>query len=498
MKNILLMTSSEARESLLRPSSYCDLDLPSYFDFQPVLEKVKELLKKSHPAGTSFRKARDYDDINYKLLGNKDGAYSWRPFQILNPVLFVNLVNAITTDTAWDTITERFQDFQRNDKIRCTSIPSFSTTEAAQTGDIILNWWQHVEQESIKLSLEFQYVTISDITDCYGAIYTHSIPWALHGREVAKANRNDRRLIGNTIDSCLQDLQFGQTNGIPQGNTLSDFIAEIVLGYADLQLSDTLSETDLVDYQILRFRDDYRIFTNTPEDANQILLALTNVLAGLNLSLNSAKTQVALDPVIGALKKDKLQRIDTQPATSSLAKNLLSLYALSLEFPNSGRALVELSRVRKRLENRKKPPKNLDVLLALVTNLMYRNPRLYPVAASTISKLLAFIEVEPAVKALEKVIKKFKRVPNTALLEIWLQRIALAYDQTLIESKEKLTQVATGEAVCLWNSELKWLNNNALVRALTETSIVDAKILTSIDKVISIEETEVFFNKYPM
>ena len=31
-------------------------------------------------------------------------------------------------------------------------------------------------------------------------------------------------------------MTYGQTNGIPQGSSLMDFIAEIILGYADTQL----------------------------------------------------------------------------------------------------------------------------------------------------------------------------------------------------------------------------------------------------------------------
>jgi hypothetical protein len=39
-----------------------------------------------------------------------------------------------------------------------------------------------------------------------------------------------------------------------------DFIAEMVLGYIDECLSRCLDEK--MDYRIIRYRDDYRIFTN--------------------------------------------------------------------------------------------------------------------------------------------------------------------------------------------------------------------------------------------
>ena len=60
-------------------------------------------------------------------------------------------------------------------------------------------------------------------------------------------------------------MNYGQTNGIPQGSVLTDFIAEIVLGYIDSKLSERIrKEIGSINYKIIRYRDDYRIFTNEP------------------------------------------------------------------------------------------------------------------------------------------------------------------------------------------------------------------------------------------
>jgi len=69
-----------------------------------------------------------------------------------------------------------------------------------------------------------------------GSIYTHSIVWALHKKDIAKNNKKNQSLIGNIIDAHFQDMSHGQTNGIPQGGVLMDFVVEMVLGYADLKL----------------------------------------------------------------------------------------------------------------------------------------------------------------------------------------------------------------------------------------------------------------------
>ena len=84
----------------------------------------------------------------------------------------------------------------------------------------------------------------------------------MHEKATAKERKRDLSLIGNAIDARLQDMQYGQTNGIPQGSVLVDLIAEMVLGYADLELSQRLADAKITDFQVLRYRDDYRIFVN--------------------------------------------------------------------------------------------------------------------------------------------------------------------------------------------------------------------------------------------
>ncbi|WP_258286665.1 RNA-directed DNA polymerase, partial [Escherichia ruysiae] len=86
----------------------------------------------------------------------------------------------------------------------------------------------------------------------------------------AKAARGAGRNLGDQIDYALRQMQWGQTNGIPQGSALMDFIAEIVLGYADELLGQRLESENINDYHIIRYRDDYRIFTNSKEDAEAI------------------------------------------------------------------------------------------------------------------------------------------------------------------------------------------------------------------------------------
>src|SRR5690606_13749392 len=128
---------------------------------------------------------RDYDNINHTILNNKDGNYAWRPFQLIHPALYVALVHRLTVEAACQLICERFKPFSLNPNIRCLSLPAVSLTEEKDKAAQVNHWWHAVEQRSIELSLDYQYLLETDITDCYGAIYTHSIAWALHTKTAA-------------------------------------------------------------------------------------------------------------------------------------------------------------------------------------------------------------------------------------------------------------------------------------------------------------------------
>lgn len=263
-KTILELNAVEARKFFLKHESYCNIDLPKYFSFSELLEKVSNECngKKINDFSNSASAMKMLDDVNYLLYANKDGKLSWRPLQIIHPLVYVDLVHKITTQEHWNKLQKKFKKFQSNEKIKCLSIPIQSENEQSNKAQQISNWWEQVEQKSISLSLEYDYIFDTDVADCYGSIYTHSIAWAIEGRKKAKNNRKNS-LLGNFIDTSIQNAQYGQTNGIPQGSVLTDFIAEIVLGYIDLTLTISLRKCEVKKYQILRYRDDYRILFAT-------------------------------------------------------------------------------------------------------------------------------------------------------------------------------------------------------------------------------------------
>ncbi len=292
IRHIIELSCDEARAFLLKGESYCNFSLPNYFQFNDLLRTVAKVLEGKQLSGCTNGSHRSMDGVNHVILNNKDGRYAWRSLELIHPAIYVSLVNQITELDHWELIRSRFLLFSNNAKIECLSLPVESITDNKDQAELVTKWWEDVEQKSIQLGLDYGFIIQTDIIDCYAAIYTHSIAWALHSKPYAKKHRNDKKLIGNIIDWHIQDMRQGQTNGIPQGSALMDLIGEAVLGYADTELTDKIKNAEIEDYKILRFRDDYRIFVNNRQDGERILKYVAEIMIELNQSQGEMRRSV--------------------------------------------------------------------------------------------------------------------------------------------------------------------------------------------------------------
>jgi len=479
-RSVLNMTARQANAFFLKPESYCRVDLPQYFDFGRVLRPVKTFLR-SNELRSASTSARDHDSVNYTIYSNKDGRYAWRPFQLIHPAIYIELTNQITDPVAWEHIKNRFATFANDPRIRCLSIPLASSTKRKDQAVQVLNWWQGIEQASIELSLDYNHVFHADIADCYGSIYTHSIVWAMHTKAQAKAQKKDKKLIGNLIDWRIQDMQQGQTNGVPQGSVLIDLIAEMVLGYADLELSEKLKSLRISDFQILRYRDDYRLFVNGPQVGEQILKALTEVLLELGLKLNGSKTSSAQAVIQGAIKADKMQWMRSRQTDRNLQKKLLLIHCHSTEFPNAGSVLTALDDFYGRL-GQGVSGRNVMQLISIAVDIGLHSPRGFPVCAAIISSLVSRIETKKEkIAALDRIRKKLAQLPNNGHLEVWQQRLSYHFNPK-IEYMESLCQLVEGKSTDLWSN--KWITHKSLKAALEPAKIVNRNALKSLKPVV--------------
>jgi len=495
MKLILDLTHTEAKEFFLKEKSYSDIGLPSYFSFQNLLRKLS---KNENINNIPLDNAKKFDDVNYTFLTNKDGKFAWRPLQLINPAIYVYLVNKITKEDNWNNIVYRFKNFfQKNNKIKCCSIPVVSDENENKKAKSIMNWWQQIEQQSLELALNYDCFLNTDITDCYGSIYTHTIAWALNGKKAVKKDNSARKYIGNCIDQTIQKMRSAQTNGIPQGSVLMDFIAEMVLGYADLILSLKISKYNktekkyrIEDYQILRYRDDYRIFATNQETVVKIAKLLTETLSDLNFKLNSQKTFISDNIVRDAIKPDKLYWNESKQGEKTLQKHLFLIHSLAEKHSNSG----SLSKALDNFLDRVYPLKifkeeNTKVLISILVDIAFNNPRTYPVITAILSKILSLEVNKNIVNEIFNTIEnKFKKIPNVGHLQVWLQRLTLKIDEAK-EYEEKLCKKVINDNEQIWN--ISWLNNQ-IQQIFTNNSIIDKQKIEDMPQIIEPKETKIF------
>ncbi|WP_313057296.1 antiviral reverse transcriptase Drt3b [Stutzerimonas nitrititolerans] len=156
--------------------------------------------------------------------------------------------------------------------------------------------------EHLRSEREFRHLTKFDISGCFDSIYTHSIAWAIYGKDYAKQNLQP--ILGSfagRFDSLMQKLNHNETNGILIGPEISRIFAEIILQAVDNEIANKLLEKGYIhnsDFKIYRYVDDYFVFYNKDEVCHQIKMTLQESLKLYKLSLNKGKEETLSRPII--------------------------------------------------------------------------------------------------------------------------------------------------------------------------------------------------------
>ena len=490
-KKLLDLTHEEAKEFFLSHESYFNADLPPYFKFEQMLNDVSSALGDTLLSDilASEKKPRDCEGVNHVIITNKDGKLSWRPLQLIHPVLYVNLVREITKEENWNKLKGIFEVMHANAHIKCLSMPLQAEQNVKNRAEQVSQWWLEVELRSVEYALDYEYVYETDIADCYGSIYTHSIAWAVEGKDIAKESPRANNL-GNFIDKAIQGMQHGQTNGIPQGSVLMDFVAEIVLGYVDIELEKKISNENITGFKILRYRDDYRVFVNSSEAGERILKILSEVLTGLGLRLNSNKTKFSADVVSASVKDDKKAWISSQAYRKNLFKHCLLIKQHADEFPNSGSLSTALSKFNECVKKLKELDIASKAVVSTVVDIAYKNPRTYPVCFAILSKFISLLDEGEQKSLIDKIQTKFMKLSNVGYMEVWFQR-AIKERLSEFEFHEPLCKLVEGKNVSIWNSD--WIASKDLKGIVDSVRLVDFEKLGETEAVIDSLE----FNLFP-
>ena len=269
---------------------------------------------------------------------------------------------------------------------------------------------EHFENEEADIinMMGAYYIVRTDISNCFPSIYTHSIPWALHGRSKSKKDRSVL-LKGNILDKATQGTRDGQTNGLLIGPHASNVISEIILTRIDDEMIRKRYK------RFSRYIDDYTFYAKTHNEAENFIRDLGMQLREYELVLNGKKTEILPMPL--PIKKDWVRELNSFPLPDKGAivrfGTVRSLLDLALKLAHGAETYAVLNYAIKmvppRLDSR---AKRLFVQEAINLALLY--PYLCPILDEHVFDKYRY-------DGIEEVISGFIE----RLLEIGIQRIYL-------------------------------------------------------------------------
>lgn len=530
-KNVLSLDSKDAMDFFLKSEQYHSFELPEYFVFDELLQNVKRIVEDT-PYEECLQNGispENLSNVNLDILLNKDGHYAVRPIVLANPFLYYFLVREICNESSWILIKKLFEKYQVPHITSCALPVIPKETERFHKSTTIINWWNSMEQRSIELSLEFRYMFVTDITNCYGSVNPQAFDWAFSLKDTRFENGN-KNSISKNIQKYLRAFQQGRNIGIPQGSAIFDFIGEIILGYSDLLLHEAIHKAGISNpYEIIRYRDDYRIFCNDKDVLEKISYILQHVLESLNFRMNSKKTKISNSIVTDAVKSDKLAYIYNTPVFNkkgcdfdSFEKHLLYILMFARKYPDSGSIKTMLSDLDKRTEEWLKPQTrevstiNLEdtnntiekrtetyqrklvggsvrAMSAVCVQIALENVGCCHYALRVLSRMVDSLEDEQEKwEIINKVYVKLCNQPNSDYNQLWLQNITYQNDKKKGTSPYniRLCQLVANKNIePLWNNQ--WLEQS-LHSSLPYDSIVNREILKKITSVITFREIRAY------
>lgn len=530
-KNVLSLDSKDAMDFFLKSEQYHGFELPEYFVFDELLQNVKRIVEDT-PYEECLQNGispENLSNVNLDILLNKDGHYAVRPIVLANPFLYYFLVREICNESSWILIKKLFEKFQVPHITSCAMPVIPKGTEPFHKSTTIINWWNSMEQRSIELSLEFRYMFVTDITNCYGSVNPQAFDWAFSLKDTRFENGN-KNSISKNIQKYLRAFQQGRNIGIPQGSAIFDFIGEIILGYSDLLLHEAIHKAGITNpYEIIRYRDDYRIFCNDKDVLEKISYILQHVLESLNFRMNSKKTKISESIVTDSIKADKLAYIYNTPIFNkegvdfdSFEKHLLYILMFARQYPDSGSIKTMLSDIDKRIEDWLKPQTrevetiNLEMLnntiekktetyqrklvggsvramSAVCVQIALENVGCCHYALRVLSRMVDSLKDEHEKwDIIDKVYAKLCNQPNSDYNQLWLQNITYQNDKKKGTSPYniRLCQLVANKNIePLWNNQ--WLEQS-LHSSLPYDSIVNREILKKITSVITFREIRAY------
>ena len=151
--------------------------------------------------------------------------------------------------------------------------------------------------DNIRLEQKYSRMMVIDINGCFYHIYTHSVAWAVKGKEISKRNINCGT-FENAFDGLMRHANYDETNGIVVGPEVSRIFAEIILQAVDRGVLNSLKNKYKLgtDYEIRRYVDDSYVYARNDIILNDVKSAYEEQLAFYKMDINKEKLKTFCRP----------------------------------------------------------------------------------------------------------------------------------------------------------------------------------------------------------
>jgi hypothetical protein len=205
-----------------------------------------------------------------------------RAYGSVNPIPYFSICSFISSK--WNIFESKFSS---------SNISLQNVKLAGQTADraiVVPPLSDLKERMSSKLGFS-PFILKTDIAQFFPSIYTHTLSWVAHGRDVAKVNleRASTTATFNALDWFVQQCQSSQTRGIIVGPDAFRIIAEYIGCEIDKQLKE---RTNGLIIGGVRHVDDFYLGVRSEVDASVVLSHLRDILQTYELQINDSKTKI--------------------------------------------------------------------------------------------------------------------------------------------------------------------------------------------------------------
>ena len=280
------ISENDLYEGLLGYGMFAD-KLPPVFTSVPFLSYCQQ----NTP---SFSNCKWSDYVRYSSMRNVNIP---RALGVPTPMKYYELCLILRDN--WQLLQQHFQQQTVGHEYRISRIHLRKMFGRKELFEMNYKNWRSDGNPETDLLFSFttasKYIVKADISTCFPSIYTHSLPWALVGKDKAKETCHKEALWYNKIDSACAAMKNGETHGLIIGPVASNLLSEVVLTVVDKKLYDK-------GYRYSRNIDDYECYTESYEQSQCFLHDLEEALSEYDLPLNHKKTSISALPVAATEK----------------------------------------------------------------------------------------------------------------------------------------------------------------------------------------------------